>query len=138
MLARYHVQSVQVQGESHAHRHQHAGGQDPLSRLVAALAGEEIVIAHRVAPIQQATARSPGFTKGKFQEHFHVVENYVEILHRPGALELPVSATQAAFASKTGWPRHDSFDRIFASRAVLENLTLISNDTALPWLTAPW
>jgi PIN domain nuclease of toxin-antitoxin system len=78
---------------------------------------------------------------GKLPGYSHVVENYVEILHRLGAAELPMTTAHAAFASRIDWPHRDPFDRILAAQSVLENLVLISNDAAfsgLPWLEVLW
>ena len=55
--------------------------------------------------------------------------------------ELPVTTHHAHFAGKFEWTHRDPFDRLLAAQAYMENLTLITNDSAfdtLPWLHVLW
>jgi PIN domain nuclease of toxin-antitoxin system len=70
-----------------------------------------------------------------------VVENYTEVASRLGVIDLPVTLAHAYQAGQMDWPHHDPFDRIIAAQAALENLVLITNDTALnshPWIETVW
>ena len=81
------------------------------------------------------------FRIGKLPEYSHVVANYHEIVRKLGALELPLSSQHAFYASRIEWTHRDPFDRILAAQAMLENLTLITNDvrfSELPWLSLLW
>ena len=77
------------------------------------------------------------FRLGKLPDYGYVAENYFEILRSLGAYELPISMRHAHFAGKFDWSHRDPFDRLLAAQAFIENLVLITNDTAfnsLPWL----
>ena len=67
---------------------------------------------------------------GKLPGYAYVVENYLDILHRFGADEMPVCTRHANYAGNFEWAHRDPFDRILAAQAFLDNLILISNDSA--------
>ena len=78
---------------------------------------------------------------GKLPGYAYVAENYLDILRKFGADELPVSTRHANYAGKFEWDHRDPFDRLLAAQAFIENLSLITNDTAfhsLPWVTVLW
>jgi len=78
---------------------------------------------------------------GKLPEYSYVVENYLEIVHKLGVMELPVHSSHAWYAAKAEWAHRDPFDRILAAQAALENLMLITGDAAfsgLPWVSVFW
>jgi len=70
-----------------------------------------------------------------------IAENYLNVLEKLGAVELPISTKHAHFAGKFEWSHRDPFDRLLAAQAFTENMTLITNDPAfkdLPWLSTLW
>jgi len=78
---------------------------------------------------------------GKLPGYAFVVDNYLDILSKFGADELPISTKHAHYAGKFEWAHRDPFDRILAAQAFINNLTLISNDPvfqSLPWVTVLW
>jgi len=78
---------------------------------------------------------------GKLPGYAHIAENYLEVLSKFGAEELPISTKHAHYAGEFEWDHRDPFDRILAAQAFLDNLTLITNDPAfrfLPWITFLW
>jgi PIN domain nuclease of toxin-antitoxin system len=78
---------------------------------------------------------------GKLLEYDHVAENFLEILNKSGAYELPISIRHAYFAGKLDWTHRDPFDRMLAAQANADNLTLVTNDPAfqtLQWLSVFW
>ena len=78
---------------------------------------------------------------GKLPDFAYVAENYLEILVRLGAYELPINSRHAHFAGKFEWSHRDPFDRLLAAQAFTENMILITNDSAfdsLPWLSVLW
>ena len=78
---------------------------------------------------------------GKLPDFAYVAENYFEILRSLGAYELPINSQHANFAGKFDWMHRDPFDRLLAAQTSIENLVLISNDSAfnsLPWLNVLW
>ena len=78
---------------------------------------------------------------GKLPDYAHVAENYLDILGKFGADELPVSTKHAHYAGEMEWDHRDPFDRILAAQAITDNLTLITSDPAfqvLPKVTILW
>jgi PIN domain nuclease of toxin-antitoxin system len=66
----------------------------------------------------------------------HIVENYEAVFLELGAIELPVSTKHALYAGKLEWGHRDPFDRILAAQALVDNLTLISNDSVFHTLAS--
>jgi PIN domain nuclease of toxin-antitoxin system len=94
--------------------------------FVSAVSAYEIMNKHRI---------------GKLPEFEDIVENYLDILQKFGADELPINTRHAHFAGKFEWAHRDPFDRLLAAQAFTENLTLITNDeafNALPWASVLW
>jgi len=54
-----------------------------------------------------------------------------------GATTLPVSLEHAVFAGSMPWPHRDPFDRLLVAQATLDNLTLVTVDSAIAPLPAP-
>ena len=78
---------------------------------------------------------------GKLPGYSHVAENYLEIQKTLGADELPISMKHAHYAGSFEWDHRDPFDRILAAQAFVNNLTLITNDSAfqsLQWVDVLW
>ena len=78
---------------------------------------------------------------GKLPGYAQVAEDYLEILRQLGADELPIRTKHAHYAGQIEWDHRDPFDRLLAAQALIDDLTLISNDSAfqsLPALTVLW
>ena len=77
----------------------------------------------------------------KLNEYNFVAENYFDVLEMFGAEELPLNTHHAHLAGKFKWEHRDPFDRLLAAQASIENLTLITDDSAfnaLPWVLTLW
>lgn len=48
-----------------------------------------------------------------------------------GVVRLPIAEEHALLAGQLEWEHRDPFDRMFAAQAMLESLTLVTNDVAL-------
>jgi len=78
---------------------------------------------------------------GKIPEYAYVAENFLDVFHKLGARELPISIEHFHFAGKFDWSHRDPFDRMLAAQAFIEKMPLITNDPAfssLPWLSLLW
>ncbi|MCL1820196.1 MAG: type II toxin-antitoxin system VapC family toxin [Oscillospiraceae bacterium] len=78
---------------------------------------------------------------GKLQGFENIAANYLDMLKKFGALELPISTDHAHFAGKFEWSHRDPFDRMLAAQTSIENMTLITSDEAfqsLPWVSVLW
>ena len=78
---------------------------------------------------------------GKLPEFEDVAENYFDFVKQLDVTELPISQRHAHYAGEFEWEHRDPFDRLLAAQASIENLTLITNDSAfnsLPWVTTLW
>ena len=78
---------------------------------------------------------------GKLHGFEDIAENYLYVLQKLGAVELPISTEHAHFAGKFEWSHRDPFDRLLAAQSSIENMTLITNDPAfgeLPWVSRYW
>jgi len=78
---------------------------------------------------------------GKLQGFENIAANYLDMLKKFGALELPISTDHAHFAGKFEWSHRDPFDRMLAAQTSIENMTLITSDEAfqsLPWVSVIW
>jgi len=67
---------------------------------------------------------------GKLPGYAYVAENYFDILRELGADELPINTRHAHLAGKIEWAHRDPFDRFLAAQAAIDNLCLITNDSA--------
>ena len=80
-------------------------------------------------------------SKGKLSEFEDIAENYFNVFQSFGAEELSIKMHHMHFAGKFEWSHRDPFDRFIAAQAFIENLTLITSDSAfhsLPWITVIW
>ena len=94
--------------------------------FVSSASAYEIMNKHRLGKL-------PGYNK--------VAANYFVILSELEAEELPINTKHAHFAGKFDWVHKDPFDRLLAAQALLEDMTLITNDAAfssLSWLNIFW
>ena len=67
---------------------------------------------------------------GKLHGFEDIAENYLDVLQKLGAEELPIYTLHAHFAGKMEWEHRDPFDRLLAAQASTDNITLITNDSA--------
>lgn len=78
---------------------------------------------------------------GKLPQADALVGGYARHLDRLGAIRLPITEEHALLAGRLEWPHRDPFDRMLAAQAMLESLTLLTNDEALtnlPGLATAW
>ena len=71
---------------------------------------------------------------GKLPGFEYVASNYTQIAAQLGLLDLPISLAHSWFAGQFEWDHRDPFDRILVAQAAMENLILISNDSAFKTL----
>lgn len=72
---------------------------------------------------------------GKLPQADVLVGGYSRHLDRLGVVRLAISEEHALLAGRLEWPHRDPFDRMLAAQAMLESLTLVTNDSALTNLT---
>lgn len=78
---------------------------------------------------------------GKLPHADALVGGYGRHLDRLGVVRLPITDEHALLAGQLGWQHRDPFDRMLAAQAMLESLTLVTNDAAfidLPGLATLW
>ena len=78
---------------------------------------------------------------GKLPQADVLVGGYQRHLNRLGAIRLPITEEHALFAGGLDWTHRDPFDRMLAAQAMLESLTLLTDDaelTNLPGLSTVW
>lgn len=83
--------------------------------IVSAVTAWEIATKHRI---------------GKLPEASVVANDIAGAIAGEGFAELPLSVAHAQRAGRLGGTHKDPFDRMLAAQAMLENLTLVSNDRA--------
>lgn len=67
---------------------------------------------------------------GKLPEAKELVENYLQILHKARFVELAINAAHALRAGNLPIAHRDPFDRMLMAQAELEQLPIITYDTA--------
>ncbi len=67
---------------------------------------------------------------GKLPEAKQIVEEYHQILQRAKFVELPISSVHALRAGSLPIEHRDPFDRMLMAQAELENLPIVTYDTA--------
>ena len=95
-------------------------------KFVSAVSAYEIIYKHKI---------------GKLSEFDDVAKNYFEYLKTLEAIPLPIYDYHAHLAGMFDWQHRDPFDRLLAAQASLENLTIITNDSAfetLSWVKVLW
>lgn len=78
---------------------------------------------------------------GKLAEFEDVANDYFNHVKTLRAVKLPISESHAHYAGNFEWEHRDPFDRLLASQAYIENLTLITNDPVfqtLSWVSVMW
>ncbi len=97
------------------------------TRLIASAASAwEIATKHRIGKLPQADA---------------LVGAYAKHLDRLGATRLPMTEEHCLLSGGLSWAHRDPFDRMLAAQAMIESLTLITDDpvfTHLPGLRTAW
>lgn len=67
---------------------------------------------------------------GKLPQADALVGAYPRHLDRLGVVRLPVTEEHALLAGRLEWTHRDPFDRMLAAQAMIESLTLVTNDPA--------
>lgn len=78
---------------------------------------------------------------GKLPQADVLVSAYTRHLDRLGVSRLSISEEHALLAGTLDWDHRDPFDRMLAAQAMIESLTLITNDqqlTNLPGVVTLW
>ena len=78
---------------------------------------------------------------GKLPEFEDIAKDYFSFVKKLNVTALPINERHAHYAGTFAWEHRDPFDRILAAQAFIENLTLITNDTAfqtIPWVSVLW
>ncbi|MFF0911922.1 type II toxin-antitoxin system VapC family toxin [Microbacterium enclense] len=100
---------------------------DPSTTLVVSAASAwEIATKQRLGKLPQADA---------------LVAGYSRHLDRLGVERLAIDETHALLSGSLHWGHRDPFDRMLAAQAMIESLTLVSDDAAfddLPGLAVLW
>ena len=94
--------------------------------VVSAASACEIATKHRIGKLPQADA---------------VVGGYARHLDRLGVTRLPLTEDHCLLSGGLDWEHRDPFDRMLAAQAMIESMTLITDDSAfqgLPGLRTLW
>lgn len=78
---------------------------------------------------------------GRLSQADALMGAYPRHLDRLDAIRLPITEEHALLAGKLEWAHRDPFDRMLAAQAMVESLTLVTNDpafTGLPGLATTW
>lgn len=68
---------------------------------------------------------------GKFESGRPLVPTWSGRLRGLVAEELPITTEHALLAGSMAWDHRDPFDRLLVAQAVIENVTLVTNDGAM-------
>lgn len=71
---------------------------------------------------------------GKFESAGRLVESWSARVADIQGSELAITTEHALLAGSLDWVHRDPFDRLLAAQAIIENLTLVSTDPAMPGL----
>lgn len=71
---------------------------------------------------------SAKYRKGKLPEAADLVSAWTEILESFGIIDLPVTSAHAFRASLLNLENADPFDRMIVAQALMESLTVVSNE----------
>ena len=89
-------------------------------KYVSAVSAYEILYKHKI---------------GKLPEFEDVAEKFFEYIQEMGVVTLSLDIHHAHYAGKLDWAHRDPFDRLLATQASVENLTLVTNDPAFESLS---
>ena len=81
------------------------------------------------------------FRLGKLNDFEDVVNNYFQYVDTLIVNRLPINEHHTHFAGIFKWSHRDPFDRLLASQALIENLTLLTNDpvfNTIPDIDVSW
>lgn len=67
---------------------------------------------------------------GKLSQARKLVENYAQVLHKASFSELPITTAHALRAGNLPIDHRDPFDRMLMAQAELENLPILTYDSA--------
>lgn len=101
-------------------------GSGSTSLLVSSVSAWEIATKHRLGKLPGADG---------------LVGGYSRHLDRLGASRLPITEEHALLAGRLDWEHRDPFDRMLAAQAMIESLTLVTDDavlTDLPGVATAW
>ncbi|WP_225872013.1 type II toxin-antitoxin system VapC family toxin [Scrofimicrobium canadense] len=73
---------------------------------------------------------------GKLPQADFLIAGYSDYLNQLGVQRLPITDHHAMVAGSMEWQHKDPFDRMLASQAILESLTLITCDSVFGTLRA--
>jgi len=71
---------------------------------------------------------------GRLSQADALMGAYPRHVDRLDAIRLPITEEHALLAGKLEWAHRDPFDRMLAAQAMVESLTLVTNDPAFPGL----
>lgn len=94
--------------------------------VVSAVTAWEIATKHRLGKLPQADV---------------LIAAYPSHIAKLQAQQLPITQEHALAAGRLNWSHRDPFDRILVAQAMLESMTLLTNDTvitAMPGIRAVW
>lgn len=83
--------------------------------FVSAASAWEIVTKHRLGKLKQVEL---------------LARQFLSTIRSEGLTDLPISVAHGALAGNLPGPHKDPFDRMLIAQALIENLVLISNETA--------
>ena len=72
---------------------------------------------------------------GRLEPARHLVDTWTARLRDLQAHELALSTEHALLAGSLPWSHRDPFDRLLVAQALVENLTLVTSDTAMREVT---
>ncbi|MCL2248930.1 MAG: type II toxin-antitoxin system VapC family toxin [Oscillospiraceae bacterium] len=78
---------------------------------------------------------------GKMQDFKDIADDYFNVIEQLSVVELPINMRHAHFAGTINWTHRDPFDRLLVAQAHVENMIMITDDTAiksLPWVNTLW
>lgn len=78
---------------------------------------------------------------GKLHGFGDVAAKYFDAVANLGVNDLPINTHHSHFAGEFNWVHRDPFDGLLAAQAFIENLTLVTNDSAfesLQWINTSW
>lgn len=89
--------------------------------------GENRLLVSAVAAMEVSTK----VRLGKFEPGRTLVPTWSGRVRGLAAEELPITTEHALLAGSMAWEHRDPFDRLLVAQAVIENVTLVTNDGAI-------
>ncbi|MDN5794833.1 MAG: type II toxin-antitoxin system VapC family toxin [Intrasporangium sp.] len=68
---------------------------------------------------------------GRLHSGAHLVDTWADRLRDIAATDLPITSHHALLAGSLVWGHRDPFDRLLVAQALVENLALVTTDTAM-------